>query len=128
MSQEQNKLKMVLAADLVRRGASILQEPCPRCGAVQIRYKGKVYCTNEDDLESLLNPSLEKEAIVHEKVEEPKPVAAPSQATDSLRKMLEEKLNNLSRQLESTTDPVEQTRILDLMSKYLETLEKAKKV
>jgi uncharacterized Zn finger protein (UPF0148 family) len=119
---------MVLAADLVRRGASILQEACPRCGSVQIKYKGKVYCTSEDDLESLRNPSSVKETIVYDKVEEHKPVPAASQAADSLRKMLEEKLNNLSKQLESTTSPDEQTRILDLMSKYLETLEKAKRV
>ena len=46
---------MVNTAELIRRGAAILQEPCPRCGAVQIRYKGRNYCTNEDNLNSILD-------------------------------------------------------------------------
>ena len=117
---------MAITAEIIRHGASILQEACPRCGSVQIKYKGRVYCTNEDDLESLLNPVTLRETPTPQKVEEQKSAPAHSQATDALRKMLEEKLSNLSKQLDSTTDLDEQARILDLMSKYLETLEKTK--
>lgn len=127
---------MAHTAELVRRGATILQEPCPRCGGVQIKYRGKVYCTNEDDLESLLNPEIEekKEPPASappgpQRVEESAKRAAEtaSPATESLKKLLEEKLNTLSKQLDSTTDIEEQARILDLISKYLETLEKTKR-
>lgn len=128
MPQIQDKSKMALTAELIRHGASILQDACQRCGAVQIKYKGKVYCTNEDDLESLLNPGskVETPAVTQAKIEEKKSVQAASQTTGSLRKLLEDKLSSLSKQLDSTTDIDEQARILELMSKYLETLEKLK--
>ncbi len=120
---------MALTAELIRRGASILQEPCPRCGSVQIKYRGKVYCTNEDDLEALLNPESPREtpAPARGKVEDQKEPKTVSQTEDSLRKLLEDKLNNLSKQLDSTNDLDEQGRILNLISKYLETLEKIKR-
>ena len=116
---------MTLTADLIRRGGSILQEACPRCGSVQIKYKGKVYCTNEDDLEALLSSDSGHGAIAL-KVESPEPLKSASPATESLRKLMEGKLNELSQQLASTTDVAEQARLLDLISKYLETLEKVK--
>jgi len=124
---------MVATADLIRRGAAILQEPCPKCGAVQIRYKGRIYCTNEDDLNSILdsNASNETQQTQNKSVakNEEKPVTIPqiSQSPDPLRKMLEEKLNNVSKQLETSTDLAEQAKLLDLISKYIETLEKLKK-
>ena len=52
MSGSGNKTK--LAAQLVRRGASVLAEPCPQCGAIQVRYLGKVHCTGHEDLSPLL--------------------------------------------------------------------------
>jgi UPF0148 protein len=121
---------MALTAELIRRGATILQEPCPRDGSVQIRYKGSVYCTNEDNLGGLLSPGSESGAPTAPapiKVEEKKPTQQTASSVDSIRKLLEEKMEALSKQLDSTTDIEEQSRILDLISKYLETLEKAKR-
>ena len=124
---------MVMTAELIRRGAAILQEPCPKCGAVQIRYKGRIYCTNEDDLNSILdsNASHETQQTQNKSAvkNEEKPLIIPqiSQSSDSLRKMLEEKLNNVSKQLDSSSDLAEQAKLLDLISKYIETLEKLKK-
>jgi UPF0148 protein len=124
---------MVMTAELIRRGAAILQEPCPKCGAVQIRYKGKIYCTNEDDLNSILNSNASTETqqtqnkSVVKNEENPLTIPQISQSSDSLRKMLEEKLNTVSKQLDSTSDLAEQAKLLDLISKYIETLEKLKK-
>jgi uncharacterized Zn finger protein (UPF0148 family) len=119
---------MAYTTELVRRGASILQEACPRCGAVQIRYKGKAYCTNEDDLEALLNSGTSPEPT-GPKVEAPTslPAQPPSQANEALRKMMETKLSEVSKQLDSTTDINEQARLLDLISKYVETLDKLRR-
>jgi len=124
---------MITTAELIRRGAAILQEPCPRCGAVQIRYKGRIYCTNEGDLNSILNssgavelpPTQIKTGLKNE--EKPSTGSQVSQSSDSLRRLLEEKLNTVSKQLDSTTDLTEQAKLLDLISKYIETLEKLKK-
>ncbi|MFI5422265.1 MAG: Sjogren's syndrome/scleroderma autoantigen 1 family protein [Nitrososphaerales archaeon] len=128
MSQTQNNSQIISTADLVRKGATILQEPCPRCGSVQIRYKGKVYCTKEDDLNAIDLPSTESQASSVPSV--PRASGGTSQSSqnaDSVRKLLEEKLNNVSKQLESTSDVEEQSKLLDLISKYVETLDKLKK-
>ena len=104
---------MATSADLLRRGATLLQEACPKCGGVQIKFKGKVYCLNETDLNELLSPPT---------AESPASQTSPS----PLRKLLEEKLASASKQLESATDVSEQSKLLDLISKYIETLEKLK--
>jgi uncharacterized Zn finger protein (UPF0148 family) len=111
----------------VRRGASILQEVCPKCGAVQIRYKGKVYCTREDDLSAIDNPGNQQSPVPEKSLISSNQSPSVSVNTDPVRKLLEEKLNNVSKQLESTNDVEEQSRLLDLISKYVETLEKLKK-
>ena len=43
--------KMQLTVELMRRGAVMMKEPCPIDNGVQVRYKGKVFCTSHDDLE-----------------------------------------------------------------------------
>ncbi len=125
---------MVTTAQLIMRGAAILQEPCPRCGAVQIRYKGRIYCTSEDDLSSILNSTDGAETPQTQnrpgtKNEEKPSTTSPqiSQSSDSLRRLLEEKLNTVSKQLDSASDLAEQAKLLDLISKYIETLDKLKK-
>ena len=46
--------KMQVTVELMRRGAVMMKEPCPDDNGVQLRYKGKIYCTNHDDLEAAL--------------------------------------------------------------------------
>lgn len=118
---QRERNRMITSADLLRRGATLLGEACPRCGGVQIRYEGRVYCLNEDDVESAL---AAKPAKIDTKEERPVPV---TDASNTLRKMLEEKLAAVSKQLESTTEVEEQSKLLDLVSKYVETLQKLSK-
>jgi hypothetical protein len=95
---------------------------------VQIRYKGKVYCTKEDDLNAIDNPSTASQASGVPSIPQAAGgISQSSQNTDSVRKMLEEKLNNVSKQLENTADVEEQSKLLDLVSKYVETLNKLRK-
>ena len=42
--------KTKTTVELMRKGAVMIKEPCPVCNGVQLRYKGRVYCTNHDDL------------------------------------------------------------------------------
>ena len=113
--------RMITSADLLRRGATLLGEACPRCGGVQIRYEGRVYCLNEDDIESALTA---KQVKIDAKEVKPVPT---TDASNTLRKMLKDKLAAVSKQLESTTDIEEQSKLLDLVSKYVETLQKLNK-
>jgi UPF0148 protein len=131
--------KMTSTADLIRRGATLLNEPCPRCGGVQIRFKNKVYCINEDDIDSILSAPLQQAQAQPKPLAEPivQPVSSsvaniPSivSAHDEniqLKKTLEEKLGVISKQLETSQDFDQQAKLLDLISRYLETLEKLKR-
>jgi UPF0148 protein len=110
---------MGLSADLLLKGGTLLQEACPRCGGVQIRYQGKVYCLAEDNIEDIT-----KSSAVPAQKEAP---AKTSESSSTLRKMLEEKLATVTKQLDATTDIQEQTKLLDLISKYIETLQKLEK-
>ena len=50
-----NRDKMKVAVELVRRGATMLAEPCQQCGGIQVKYRGKTYCTNHEDLSAMLS-------------------------------------------------------------------------
>ncbi len=100
-----------------------MQEACPRCGGVQIRYQGKVYCLNEDDIDSALSPKTTQTPAKKEDLK----TSIGMEGSNTLRKMLEEKLAAVSKQLETTIDVEEQCRLLDLISKYVETLQKLNK-
>ncbi|MDH2900014.1 MAG: Sjogren's syndrome/scleroderma autoantigen 1 family protein [archaeon] len=132
------KRKVTTTADLMRRGATLLNEACPRCGGVQIRYQGKVYCINEYDISSILSSPAPKQEpsppIVQPIASQPSrliPRSSPSESTpgserDALKNLLEAKLAKVSKELESSQDFDQQAKLLELISKYLETLEKLK--
>jgi len=92
--------------ELMRKGAVMIKEPCPVCNGVQLRYKGRVYCTNHDDLAVAL---LAKE------------VSFPDVAED-LRNLLLSKLKDSMSQAEK--DPAKLDGMVSLMTKYVELLRK----
>jgi uncharacterized Zn finger protein (UPF0148 family) len=132
--------KVATTADLMRRGATLLNEACPRCGGVQIRYQGRVYCINEDDISNILSsptPKKEPSPPIVQPVTSPQTqvqIPSPPKPSDrtvgsereALKALLEEKLAKVSKQLDSSQDVDQQAKLLDLIEKYLETLEKLK--
>lgn len=135
------KLKLATTADLMARGASLLSEACPRCGGVQIQFRGKVYCINEDDISNITTSPVQKAAdpsptaplvqsVVSEQQQSVPPPTTASTDLDSdkgrLKAMLEEKLEKVSKQLENSQDFDQQEKLLGLISKYLDTLSKLK--
>jgi UPF0148 protein len=102
------KDSMKLAAELVRKGATILGEPCQKCGGIQVRFRGKVYCTGHEDL----TPVLKTEGVSLDTV------VAEMQA------VLVSKLNEAANALEKEKDPVVQDRLVSLMAKYYDLLQK----
>jgi uncharacterized Zn finger protein (UPF0148 family) len=122
-NQKQN---MAATAELMIKGAALLREACPRCGGVQIKFQGRTYCTAQDDLEKALLGDSSKEETQPGKTEAKAPGPTTGQH-DSLASMLEKKLSLASEQLEQTTDVEEQAKLLDLISKYVETLGKLRK-
>jgi len=102
------KDKMKLAAELVRKGGTILGEPCPKCGGIQVRYRGKVYCTGHEDLSGV----LKTEGISYDTV------------MAQTREVLVVKLSEVAVLLEGERDPVAQDRLVSLMGKYFDLLQK----
>ena len=79
---------------------------------------------NESDLDEVLSGKSVVQPLTKEGN---KPQVATSENSNSLRKLLEGKLATASKQLEATSDVQEQSNLLDLISKYLETLQKLNK-
>jgi UPF0148 protein len=99
---------MKLTVDLVRKGATILGEPCPTCGGVQVRYHGKVYCTSHDDLSG----AQKEQDVSYDSV------------VASLRQLLLSKLAESARLLEKESDSAKQEALVSLMTKYFDLLQK----
>jgi len=106
-----SKDRMKVAVELVRRGATMLAEPCQQCGGIQVRYHGKTYCTSHEDLSQLLMAQ---------------PVSYES-VVASMRELLLSKLNESVGLLEKERDPAKQDQLVSLMAKYFDLLQKAVK-
>ena len=103
-----SKNQMKLAADLVSKGATMLADPCPRDGGIQVRYRGKVYCTVHDDL-SLIGTSA---AISFDSV------------VSQMREVLMARLNETTAALGTEKDLARQDQLVSLAAKYFELLQK----
>jgi UPF0148 protein len=97
-----------IAAELVSKGATMLGEPCPKCGGIQVRYRGKVYCTNHEDLSTIAtSEQLSMETVAAR-----------------MKEVLLAKLNESATTLGAERDTARQDQIVSLMAKYFELLQK----
>ena len=100
--------KMQLTVELMRRGAVMMKEPCPIDNGVQVRYKGKIYCTSHDDLETALSSKEVTYADV----------------ASSLKDLVLVKLKENAALLENEKDMKKQDEIVSLLAKCVELLNK----
>lgn len=100
--------KTKTTVELMRRGAVMIKEPCSVCNGVQLRYKGRVYCTNHDDL----SVALQAKEILFPDVSE------------DLKNLLLVKLKESMSLLENEKDSEKLDRLVSLMTKYVELLRK----
>lgn len=106
MSAPKNQMK--LAAELVSKGAAMLAEPCPLDGGIQVRYRGKVYCTVHDDLSSIaMSSAVSFDTVVAQ-----------------MREVLLNRLNEAATKLGVEKDDEKQDQLVSLMTKYFELLQK----
>lgn len=102
------KDRMKLAADLVSKGATLMGEPCPKCGGIQVRYRGKVYCTNHEDLSGvLISQSLSYDSVVSQ-----------------MREVLLTRLREAASALETEKDGLKQEQLVTLLGKCFDLLQK----
>ena len=103
-----SKDRMKLAAELVSKGATMLAEPCPQDGGIQVRYRGKVYCTAHDDLSAITTSSeVSYDTVVAH-----------------MREVLLARLNEATSALATEKDVVKQEQFVSLAAKYFELLQK----
>ena len=102
------KERMKLAAELVSRGATMLAEPCPRDGGVQVRYRGKVYCTTHDDITAItMAAAVSLDTVVAQ-----------------LREVLLAKLNETTAALGTEKDIARQEQLVSLAARYFDLLQR----
>lgn len=102
------KERMKVSVKLVRKGATMLAEPCPKCGGVQVRFHGKVYCTSHEDLTSLLTEER----------------ASYDSVVENMKELLVSKLGETNSLLEKERDSAKQEQLVSLMSKYYDLLQR----
>ncbi|MGC8558561.1 MAG: Sjogren's syndrome/scleroderma autoantigen 1 family protein [Nitrososphaeria archaeon] len=42
-----------LLAEIMRKGGTLLAEPCPKCGGLMVKYKGKTFCPKCDNITTI---------------------------------------------------------------------------
>ena len=96
-----------LMADMLRRGATLLREPCPECGGILLRYQGKDICPSCSGITSM------------EELEALAPKAAPPKGrADVVIKVLDETLAQLAKD----KDPARRLKLLEVAKSSAELL------
>ena len=108
---EVNKGKISDAAELMKKGASLLGETCPKCGGLQVRYKDRTYCLSCNDLSDL---DIMKSGV------------PTSDIPQNLRGLIMSKLQKLSEALSKEEEIDRQAKIADLILLYMEIIERIK--
>ena len=94
------------AVEIMRKGGTLLGDKCPRCGGVQVKYKGRVLCIAEDDLsENLQATTVSNDATL-----------------SNLRNVIIEKIDVTSNAIEKENDVAKQAVLVDLLQKYVTLL------
>ena len=96
------------AVDMLLRGATLLREPCPYCGGVRVMKEGHALCV-----------SCGKEP-------EKRPKTSETKEQDQTLKIMEKKLEDLSKDLEMEKDHEKQQSILKSINSLIETISKLK--
>src|SRR5215207_7907644 len=140
------------AADLLLKGGTLLSNSCAKCNGVQVRYKDEIICvscgrktketTNSDVTQQQQQQKIEddekgkkqqqqtyslQDSNLSKKNEFKVPTVFESNITNTMNtKIIKDKINFLITTLENENDIQIQNTKLDLISKYLEVLDKLK--
>ncbi|MGQ9468220.1 MAG: Sjogren's syndrome/scleroderma autoantigen 1 family protein [Nitrososphaerales archaeon] len=108
---EDKKGKISDAIKLIRKGATLLKEACPKCGGLQVRYKNRNLCLNCDNLSDI--SAIE--------------IGSLSELTTNLGELVLSKIQRLYDTLSKEEDLDKQARIANLILLYMDIMEKIKK-
>jgi len=138
--QEKGRNNIKGAADLLLKGGTLLSTSCGKCGGVQVRYKEETVCvscgrkrkdanngTQQIEVEELQHPnqqSIQDSNLSN--VSKIPTVFDSSISKTTNTKIIIEKINFLISTLVNENDILIQNTKLDLISKYLEVIDKLK--
>jgi uncharacterized Zn finger protein (UPF0148 family) len=135
------------AADLLIKGGTLLSDSCTKCNGVQVRYKDETICvscgrkikdtTKSDVMQQQQQQQIENDqqeqqhSIPSTNLSKKKELKGPTVFDSSITsiiytKIINDKINLLITTLEKENDILIQNTKLDLISKYLEVLDKLK--
>jgi uncharacterized Zn finger protein (UPF0148 family) len=142
------------AADLLLKGGTLLSNSCAKCNGVQVRYKDEITCvscgrkTKETTNSDVTQQQQQQQQKIEDDEEEGKkqqqtyslqdsnlskkkefkvPTVFESKITNTIyTKIIKDKINFLITTLENENDIQIQNTKLDLISKYLDVLDKLK--
>jgi uncharacterized Zn finger protein (UPF0148 family) len=116
-SNDQKSAKLKDAASLLLKGASLTNEPCPKCRGVQVKFKNKNICVNCDDSKSSSGLVPQPALSVGKALKPRGSERIPSS-------IIEEKIVLLIQELRDESDLSIQKAKTDLLETYLRILEK----
>ena len=135
--QEKGRNNIKGAADLLLKGGTLLSTSCAKCGGVQVRYKEETVCvscgrkikeanngTQQIEVEELQHTN--QHSIQNSNVSKFPTLFDSSISKTTNTKIIIEKINFLISTLENENDILIQNTKLDLISKYLEVIDKLK--
>ena len=100
------------AVEMLLKGATLVSDPCPYCKGVRIIKDGNALCVNCG--------REAKEEKLPEKIEKP--------GNDTILENLDQKLKNLTEELEREKDHEKQQKILKSINDIIMIKEKLKKI
>lgn len=118
-SDDLKSAKLKDAASLLLKGASLINEPCPKCRGVQVKFKNKNICVNCDDSES-------SSGLVPQPIPSVGKAQKPRGSEDKLSSIIEEKIVLLIQELRDERDLSIQRAKTDLLETYLRILDKTR--
>ena len=127
---EDSAARIRSAASLLVKGGTLTNEPCPKCGGVQVRLADKTTCINCGNEVKAGAVAAAAAAIAQPpKAEEkaaPAPQAPSSPNLSSAASLIEEKIALLAAEIRSESDVSLQKQKAELLESYLRILEKTK--
>ena len=101
------------AVEMLLKGATLLSEPCPYCKGVRVMKEGNALCVNCGRTPKKSKKIKTKKGTKKEK-------------TSPTLKILEKKLETLSKELEQESDHEKQQKILKSINALIESIAKLK--
>ncbi len=124
---EDSAARIRSAASLLVKGGTLTNEPCPKCGGVQVRLGDKSTCINcGNEVKAGAAAAAIAQPPKAEEKAAPAPQAPSSPNLSSAASLIEEKIALLAAEIRSESDISLQKQKAELLESYLRILEKTK--